>query len=272
MQGCVRSRSGKLLLLLAVTALVCVAQFPSPDAANYAAKAVTVNGQVSVLRDSIPWAISAGDLVQVQQVIVTGPNGSALFQLTDGSTFEVYPNSHVEFRKTLGDWRDLLDVLVGRIRVHIEHLWGQPNPNRVITPTAVISVRGTTFDVEVDDDDETTLIEVEEGSVDVDHALFPSVTKRLGPGESLRVYRNQPIASTGPADKGTVFRFIIRALRDWAATMYSRTARVNIPGGSGGGGGAVGDSCRPGTPGCGGSVPPPPPPPPPVAPGPPPIP
>jgi hypothetical protein len=258
--GCMRS--GKLLLLLAVTALVCLAQFPSSDAANYAAKAVTVSGQVSVLRDSIPWAISAGDSVQVQQVIVTGPNGSALFQLTDGSTFEVYPNSRVEFRKTLGDWRDLLDVLVGRIRVHIEHLWGQPNPNRVITPTAVISVRGTTFDVEVDDDDETTLIEVEEGSVEVEHALFPRVPKQLGPGESLRVYRNEPIASTGPVDKGTVFRFIIRALRDWAATMYSRSARVTIPGGTGGG--SVGDSQKPG---------PPPPPPPPVsqAPPPPPI-
>jgi hypothetical protein len=131
-------------------------------------------------------------------------------------------------------------------------------------------VRGTTFVVEVDDDDETTLIEVEEGSVEVEHALFPRVPKRLGPGESLRVYRNEPIASTGPIDKGTVFRYVIRALRDWAATMYSRSARVTIPGGSGGG--SVGDSCKPGTPACGGSVPPPPPPPPTAAPPPPPVP
>src|SRR5215831_7882327 len=165
--------SAKSLLLLAVSTAACMAQFPASHAANYAARAVTVTGQVSVLRDSIPWAISVGDLVQVQQVIMTGPNGSGQFQLSDGSTFDVYPNSRVVFRRTLGDWRDLLDVLVGRIRVHIEHLWGQPNPNRVITPTAVISVRGTTFDVEVDDDDETTLIEVEEGTVEVEHALLP---------------------------------------------------------------------------------------------------
>ena len=269
MNGCACKRHAKLLLLLAVTGIVCLAQFPSSDAINYAAKAVAVNGQVSVLRDSIPWAISAGEMVQVQQIIVTGPTGSALFQLTDGSTFEVYPNSRVEFRKTLGDWRDLLDVLVGRIRVHIEHLWGQPNPNRVITPTAVISVRGTTFTVDVDDDDETTLVEVEEGSVEVEHALFPRGPKRLGAGESLRVYRNEPIASSGPADKGTVVRYIIRVLRDWAATMYTRSARVSIPGAPGGG--SVGDSCKPGTPGCGGSVPAPPPPPP-VPPPPPPVP
>lgn len=260
MLGRVRMLAGKSLLLLAVSAASCLAQFPSSDAANYAAKAVTVNGQVSVLRDSIPWAISPGDLVQVQQVIVTGPNGSGLFQLSDGSTFEVYPNSQVVFRRTLGDWRDLLDVLVGRIRVHIEHLLGQPNPNRVITPTAVISVRGTTFDVEVDDEDETTVVQVEEGSVEVEHALLPRGPRRLGPGESIRVYRNEPIAAN-TIDRGSVFRYIIRAIRDWATTMSTRTARVSVPGGSGGGG-SVGDSCRPGMPGCSGSVPAPPPPPP----------
>jgi hypothetical protein len=37
----------------------------------------------------------------------------------------------------------------------------------VITPTAVISVRGTTFDVSVDHDSVATLISVEEGVVDV---------------------------------------------------------------------------------------------------------
>jgi hypothetical protein len=252
--------TAKLLPLLAVTGVVCLAQFPSSDAVNYAARAVSVTGQVSVLKDSIPWAISVGDQVQVQQVIITGPNGSALFQLADSSTFEVYPNSRVVFRKTLGDWRDLLDVLVGRIRVHIEHLWGQPNPNRVITPTAVISVRGTTFDVTVDDDDETTVVEVEEGSVDVEHALFPRGPRRVNAGESIRVYRNEPIAANGPVDKGSVFRFIIRAVRDWATTIGTRTARVSVPGGSGGG--SVGDSCKPGMPGCSGTVPAPPPAPP----------
>src|ERR1051326_5096682 len=159
-------RTGKLLLLLAVTALVCAGQFFPSEAGNYAAKAVSGGARVSVMRDSIPWAISAGDVVQVQQSIVTGPDGNALFQISDGSTFQVFPNSNVLFRKSPGDWRDLLDVIVGRIRVHIEHWTGAPNPNRVITPTAVISVRGTTFDVSVDDDEQTTLVEVTDGEVE----------------------------------------------------------------------------------------------------------
>jgi ferric-dicitrate binding protein FerR (iron transport regulator) len=272
-------RMGKLLPLLAVTAGVCLAQFAASDASSYSAKAVTVSGRVSVLRDSTQWAISAGDAVKVQEMIITGPDGLALFQLSDGSTFQVYPNSEVQFRKTLGDWRDLLDVLVGRIRVQIQHWYGQPNPNRVITPTAVISVRGTTFDVEVDEDGEVTTVEVEDGQVEVQHALLPSDRPKIvGPGDPpFRVYRNAPIAASSPVDKATVFRFLVRMMRDWAATMSTRSAKINIPGG--GGGSVPGDSCKPGMPGCGSggptngaSIPAPPtvPPPPPVAPPPPP--
>ena len=125
------------------------------------------------MKDVTPWAISAGDSIQVSQRIVTGADGHAMFQVSDGSTFEVYPNSTVEFRKNPGNWKDLLDLLVGRVRVHIEHLGNLPNPTKMVTPTAVISVRGTTFDVSVDDDDETTLVEVEDGIVEVQHALLP---------------------------------------------------------------------------------------------------
>src|SRR4029077_20121964 len=159
----------------------------------------------SVLRDSQPWALNVGDLVQIQQVIVTGPDGFAKFQVSDGSFFEVYPNSNVVFRKNSGNLRDLLDLFVGRVKIHIQKWGGQPNPNRIITPTAVISVRGTTFDVSVDDDDETTIVTVEEGVVDVRHALRPSETKTLKAGESIHVYKDQPLAQS-TVDKGAVVR------------------------------------------------------------------
>jgi len=92
----------------------------------------------------------------------TGPDGHAVLQVSDGSTIEVYPNSKFVFRKNPGNWHDLIDIFLGKVRVHIEHLGTVPNPNRVITPVAVISVRGTTFDVTVNDDDEATTVEVEE--------------------------------------------------------------------------------------------------------------
>src|SRR5713101_5248243 len=166
----VRSMRGLgMWLLLAATTVVSSAQI-FPLSSESAAKVISLNGQVSVLRDSEPWALNVGDLVQVRQVIVTGPDGFAQFQVSDGSTFEVYPNSNVVFRKNPPNWKDLLDVLVGRVKIHIQKLGGQPNPNKVYTPTAVISVRGTTFDVSVDAEDQTTLISVEEGQVDVRHA------------------------------------------------------------------------------------------------------
>src|SRR5205085_10384060 len=156
--------------LAALTLGLCSAQIlpPSPE---MAAKVLSLTGQVSVFHDSEPWALNVGDQVQAKQVIVSGPDGYAQFKVSDGSTFEVYPNSTVVFRNNPPTWRDLLDVLVGRVKVHIQKWGGQPNPNRVLTPTAVISVRGTTFDVSVDEEDETTVVSVEEGQVDVRHAL-----------------------------------------------------------------------------------------------------
>ncbi len=172
-------------------AAVCLAHFPAPsDSGQYAAKVLTMTGSVSVLKDMVPIALMEGSQVQVQQMIVTGADGHATFQVSDGSTFEVFPNSHLLFRKNAWNVKDLIDLLVGRIRVHIEHLGNIPNPNRVLTPTAVISVRGTTFDVSVDDNDETTVVEVEEGLVEVRHALLPSDhPKMLGPGETVTVYK-----------------------------------------------------------------------------------
>ena len=40
---------------------------------------------------------------------------------------------------------------IGKIKVYIQHLPGIPNPNNVSTPTALISVRGTVFSVDVQD-------------------------------------------------------------------------------------------------------------------------
>jgi ferric-dicitrate binding protein FerR (iron transport regulator) len=201
------------LLVIAAAQLSPAQLFPSsPDAA---AKVVSMTGQVSVLRDSQPWALNIGDSVQMQQVILTGPDGYAKFETSDGSTFEVYPSSNVIFRKNPGSLHDLLDLFVGRVKVHIQRWGGQPNPNRIMTPTAVISVRGTTFDVSINDDDETTIVSVEEGSVEVRHALKPGSAKVVNAGESLHIYKDEPLAQS-IIDKNELFHRIVRGLGDAA--------------------------------------------------------
>src|SRR5579871_60948 len=211
--------------------LIAAVCMPSLYAQTGAARVITLTGQVSVLRDSSPWILNVGDSVQPRQIIITGADGFAVFQVSDGSTFEVFPNARVIFRENPGSWMDLLDVLLGRVKVHIQKLGGgKPNYNRVRTPTAVISVRGTVFDVAVEDEDDTTLVSVEEGQVGVQHLLKPGPERILNPGESLRVFRNQPLAAA-QVDKGPAIRALLRAAEQ---ALYEIAYRGGLPGTSGG--------------------------------------
>ena len=254
-----QSVTAKSLLFIAFAAPLCLGQYFS-DSPQHAAKAMTVEGRVSVLRNLREWAISAGDTIQVKETVVTGGDGHALFRVSDGSTFEVFPNAKVVFRNSPPNWKDLLDVLAGRVRIFVEQRNNKPNLNRVITPTAVISVRGTIFEVDVDGD-ETTLIEVEEGVVEVQHALLPVGQRRtLTAGESMRVHRDEPIAH-GKWNTGDVFKAALRIAID-AAVVATRGGGSPGIGTIGTTPGPVGDTKPPAPP----PVTAPPPPPPPAAP------
>jgi hypothetical protein len=226
-----------------------------------AAKVVTLSGRVSVLRDGNEWALTVGSPVQPKQIVITGPDGYAQLQLSDGSTFEVFQNSKAVFRSTPGD---LLDVFIGWVKVQIQHRNG-PNPNRVTTQTAVISVRGTVFDVVAEDED-TTFVSVDEGVVNVRHTRFGGSERDLHAGEWVRVFKDQPLARL--VDKGNAARVALRAA---AQAVYDGLARRPGSGGSPTGGGTPSGGTAQGDKGKGtgdsgsgtGNAPPPPPPPPP---------
>lgn len=249
-------------------ALICVsatfslrAQAPGLDPGSGAAKLVSFTGQISVLRgDNYAWALNVGDIVQPQQVIVTGPDGYGMFQVADGSKFEVFPKARVVFRANRGDWKELLEVWLGKVRVQIEHLGGLPNNNQVRTPTAVISVRGTIFDVDVEDEDATTLVIDEEGSVTVQHLLKPGVAKVLNPGEYIRVYRDEPLAKK-LIDKGSVLQHALRMAADALYQAAADTQRAGAIGKTGASTIGLPADQKGGNP----APPPPPPPPPPPA-------
>jgi hypothetical protein len=251
-------------LLIAATLVVSLAPLRAQDAA---AKALVINGDVSVLRDGNPWALFEGNTVQPKQIVKTGLDGYARFQVSDGSTFEVFPNSQVVFRANPPSWGDLLDVVIGKVKVYIQHLPGIPNPNNVHSPTAVISVRGTVFEVNVEDDDGTTLVSVDEGKVEVFSKAPGGGGVLLEPTQWIRVFKNQPLAQK-VVDKGSIARGIVRALQDAARVALQRQAGgggVGTTSTTAGTGGAQGDKGK----GSGGttttapappSAPPPPPP------------
>jgi hypothetical protein len=258
-------------LLMAAALVVSLAPLQAQDTA---ARALVINGDVSVLRDGGPWALFEGNTVRPQQIVKTGPDGYARFQVFDGSTFEVFPNSQVVFRANPPSWKDLLDVVIGRVKVYIQHLNGVPNPNNVSSPTAVISVRGTVFEVVVEDEDGTTFVSVDEGLVGVRSKAVASAEVLLQPTQSIRVFKNQPLARR-MVDKGSVARGVVRAVEDAARVALQQRQGVGgvgtTPGTTTGTGGAQGDRCGKNCPANGGtttapappSAPPPPPPPPP---------
>jgi hypothetical protein len=208
-------------------ALSFMAQTPPPSAVETdgAAKLLTFVGQISVIRSNYSWALDVGKTVNRQETVVTGPDGWGVFQVADGSKFEVFPNSRVVFRANMGDWRDLLEVWLGKVRVQIEHFGGLPNNNKVRTPSAVISVRGTIFDVEVIADSEDTIVSDEEGSVGVEHALKPGPTTILNHGESVRVFKNAALAKA-VIDKAGLFQRAVHAASDafYQAALNARNS------------------------------------------------
>jgi hypothetical protein len=137
-----------------------------------------------------------------------------------------------------------LNVIIGHVKVFIDHSKG-PNSNSVTTPTAVISVRGTIFDIVVEDDDGTTLVTVDEGLVQVRNLTAPGAEPYLKPGDSVRVFRGQRLIGQ-QIDKGGVFQRALRAATD-ALRVYAQQHPGGIPiGGVGGPGapGAQGDKGR----------------------------
>jgi len=249
------------MLAMALSLVSQTPPAPTPVETDGAAKLVNFSGQISVVRSGYAWALSTGGIVNRQEVIVTGPDGWGVFQVADGSKFEVFNNSRVVFRANQGEWRELLEVWLGKVRVQIEHFGGLPNNNKVHTPTAVISVRGTIFTVDVEDQTETTTVIDEEGSVVVRHRLQAGPDRILQPGEYVRVFRNEPLAKS-MFDKGGALQRMVHAASDAAyqAAVNARNGTAGI--GKAGttaatGSGTAADKNN------GGSAPPPPPPPPP---------
>jgi hypothetical protein len=153
------------------------------------------------------------------------------------------------FREHAGSLSDLLNVFIGHVKVYIQHLNGLPNYKQVSSPTAVISVRGTVFDVVVEDDDGTTLVRDEEGEVGVRNLTAAGEAVTLRPGDSIRVYRNQPLA-IHVIDKGAAFRTIIKVIQQalYQVVWHPRGPGISLPGGVGAsGGGASGDTGKGGS-------------------------
>jgi len=187
-----------------------------PALQPYQAHATAVTGQVSRIRDQQPWAVSAGEGVPVRQIITAGPDGYAHFVVAGGSNFDIYANSRIAFRSNRARAGDLLDVLAGRVRVHL-----QPTPGiqqqRIFTPVAIVVANESATVTLAVDEDGTVRIDVIEGEVRVQHLFLPKNEPTLVRAvDAILVSRNQPISHQ--VDRGSLYRFTVRSLKDiWSA-------------------------------------------------------
>lgn len=92
--------------------------------------------------------------------------GSVLLELQDGSQILVKGHSNVVLRAPNQGKGYSLELLIGRIVAKIQKRMGSTPSFRMGTPSAVITVRGTRFSVEVDKKGKT-YVQVYEGMVEV---------------------------------------------------------------------------------------------------------
>jgi hypothetical protein len=201
-------------LLAVLAAFVAWAEEPPVDNSEirgYDAYVTAAQGRVSIDRDRVPWAISSGERVPVKRLITTGNDGYAHFEVQGGSNFDVYANSRVVFRQNAAAAGDLIDVLSGRVRVHLNSALGQQQ--RVFCPIASITVHNpATIGLAIDEDD-SVRIDVLEGEVQVQHTLLPrgdpTIVKAI---DAILVEKDQQISRR--VDRGSLYRYAVKSLHD----------------------------------------------------------
>jgi hypothetical protein len=202
-------KAGVYALALGFAAVGAWAQ--DPVLQKYEAHATVVTGQVSRIWDERPWALSSGERVPVRQTITTGRDGYAHFEVAGGSSFDLFNNSRVVFRENTASVGDLLDVLAGRVRIHLRPTAGQAQ-QRVFCPIAIISThhQPATVAIAIDEDD-AVRVDVLDGEVAVQHTLLPRNEPTLVRAvDAILVKRDEPISRR--VDRGSLYRYTIKIL------------------------------------------------------------
>lgn len=176
----------------------------------YEARVTTAVGKVDRVENELPWAVSKGEHVPIQQTITTGSDGFAHFEVQGGSSFDLLSNSKVVFRQNAASAGDLLDVVAGRVRVHL-----QPGPGqwrqRIFSPDAIVTAnQPATVAMAVGEDSEVR-IDVLQGEVRVQHTLLPRSEPVLVKSvDAILVRPDEPISRK--VERGSLYRYTVRIL------------------------------------------------------------
>src|SRR6267154_726079 len=177
-----------LISWLTIAMAVAQEQHPRMPAAAAIAGATIAEWRGNVrlsLPDRSPTNPLRGEQLPPGTILDTG-NGRLLLRLSDGS--EVMLGAHTRLRVQEPSLTDpsYFQLLLGRIRALINKRTGGTVPFELGTPSAVIAVRGTQFEVEVNAHN-VTEVDVVDGLVEVYGRNATGGSVLLEPGFSTRV-------------------------------------------------------------------------------------
>jgi hypothetical protein len=144
-------------------------QQPSTSSVNAPLAGATISQWKGNIHLNLPGQPSStptvGETLPAGTVLETG-GGRLLLQLADGSQVLVRSHTRLTVKQPTPTDRGYFQLLLGRIRAIITKRTGGAPPFELGTPSAVIAVRGTQFEVEVNRQQETE-VDVLEGVVEV---------------------------------------------------------------------------------------------------------
>ena len=161
---CVRTAFVMLLFLSAAAG-----QSPQPREASLWVGSATVSVVKGEAQFHSPQGVGLlsqpGLSLSAESTIETG-KGSVVLNLQDGSQVLVKPHSRVTLKSPNQGKGYFLELILGKIMAQVQKRLGNSPSFRMGTPTAVITVRGTRFTVEVTKKSKT-IVDVFEGLVAV---------------------------------------------------------------------------------------------------------
>ncbi|HEY2389800.1 MAG TPA: FecR family protein [Candidatus Angelobacter sp.] len=183
-----KNKSVFALMGLVLFCACALAQEASPAAnAPYAGATISdFKGKVSIQLPAQAFSAPSRGQVLPPDTTVSTQEGRLLLKLSDGSDVLVRPYTKLLLKQPETSGWKYFQLLLGRVRTQIQKRIGGSPAFQIGTPSAVISVRGTKFNVEVDRRGFTE-VDVDEGVVELEAATGRGEAVIITAGFSSRV-------------------------------------------------------------------------------------
>ncbi len=183
----------RLLPVLVLCSLLpgSLAQTPAPSGARIPAGGAIVldfSGKIKAhAAGGAAVTIARNGMLPQGAAVDTEANAKVLLRLEDGSEILLREKSHLVLRQeTLPSGSTLFELILGKLRAVVTKRYTGTPSFQLGTPSAIVAVRGTRFEVEVNSHN-VTEVDVEQGLVQVTGRDASDQSVLLEPGFSTRV-------------------------------------------------------------------------------------